>query len=130
VVFPVDDADLIAPFQIVSVAHTIRDYMELIKRAGFTSATAVKTEEIIKTLKDFVKIFDHIYKIQPGGTEASSGLNEQNQDGEINKLKREIFTSQSIVRELQLMDNLVELVDFRNWSHPPNNSLHVRVCMC
>lgn len=130
VVFPVDDADLIAPFQIVSVAHTIRDYMELIKKAGFTSATAVKTEEIIKTLKDFVKIFDHIYKIQPGGTEASSGLNEQKQDGEINKFKREIFTSQSIVRELQLMDNLVELVDFRNWSHPPNNSCHVRVCKC
>ena len=52
VVYPVNDTDLKAPFQIVSVAHTVREFILLINTSGFCSSTAVQTERIIRILKD------------------------------------------------------------------------------
>ena len=122
VVHPVNDTDLKAPFQIVSVSHTVREYIVLIKELGFCSETAVQTERIIQILKVLMKLFDRTTLSTP---EDSAGAKQDDEgDDEIRRrtaskrIEREIYQSQAIVRELQLMDNLVELVDFHTWSVP------------
>ena len=127
-VCPVDDADLKAPFQIVSVSHTVHEYILLIKESGFCSHTAVQTERIIHILQDLMKIFDkatllkQLDKSGLGKSRDSAGTKASNDDVHmatrlnLKAVEQEIHKSQSVIRELQLMDNLVELVDFHTWS--------------
>ena len=136
-VYPVHEPDLMAPFQIVSVAHTVREYIILIKEHGFSSYTAVQTQRIIGILKDLIKLFEkssspssnaNISDNKTGGIK----VGEQEDDDDMEDRERsksnqiDIYKSQTIIRELQLMDNLVELVDFNKWLHT-HLSLHTHL---
>jgi hypothetical protein len=126
-VCPVDDGDLRAPFQIVSVAHAVKEYILLIKESGFCPHTAVQTERIISILQDLMKIFnkaillEKLYKSSLGKSTDSAGTKPFDDAHmatreNLKVVEREIYKSQSVIRELQLMDNLMELVDFHTWS--------------
>ena len=128
VVYPVHEPDLMAPFQIVSVAHTVREYITLIKEHGFSSYTAVQTQRIIGILKGLIKLFEKSSSPSSNAniSDGKTGgimVGEQEDDHDMEDRERsksnhhDIYKSQTIIRELQLMDNLVELVDFHKWSH-------------
>ena len=118
VVHPVPDDQLRSSFQIVSVARTVREYILLIREKGFCLETDVETLRIIQILREFMKMLttaggneiletDAVKHVQ--GTDPLSRSRHMRE-------MREIHNRQSVIRELQLMDNLVELIDFQSWA--------------
>ena len=85
----------------------------LLKQKGFCSETAVQTERIIGILKDLIKLFDKTAEVKSDNA-PNEPTAEDIEDNEKRKnFEREIYKSQSIIRELQLMDDLVQLIDFQ-----------------
>ena len=115
---PVGDEDLTAPWQIVSVSHTLRDYIMLLKQKGFCPETAVQTERIIKILRNLMSIFDKSAKVKSNDNGGEAMTEDIENSEKMKRIEREIYKSQSIIRELQLMDDLVQLVDFQVISSP------------
>ena len=111
--YPVGEEDLTAPFQIVSVSHTVREYITLLKQKGFCSETAVQTERIIGILKDLIKLFDKSTEVKSDNASDETTAEDIEDNEKRKHVEREVYKSQSIIRELQLMDDLVQLVDFQ-----------------